>query len=168
MLEANRNLTRIYIDLDGVMCDYNSSLKEHLKNCPENQYPQSKMDFFRKLKPIENAIDSYTWLECLGFDVRILSAPSTKNPLSYTEKRLWVEDHLGMSAVDKMILTKDKSIAIGDYLIDDYDKGYGQDKFQGELIHFGSDKFKDWKSVLEYLKIKLEISERIPNRILEN
>ena len=36
-----------------------------------------------------------------------------------------------------------------DYLIDDRLER-GVDKFEGEYIHFGKPKFKDWKSVLNY------------------
>jgi len=39
---------------------------------------------------------------------------------------------------------------MGDYLIDDRLKN-GADKFQGELIYFGSDQFPDWKAVVVYL-----------------
>lgn len=38
----------------------------------------------------------------------------------------------------------------GDYLIDDRLVN-GVEKFEGELIHFGSEKFKGWKEVLEKL-----------------
>jgi len=40
---------------------------------------------------------------------------------------------------------------MGDYLIDDHASGRGQEDFQGELIHFGSEKFPDWKVILNYL-----------------
>jgi len=48
----------------------------------------------------------------------------------------------------------------GDYLIDDRTKR-GADKFQGELILFGSDEFPDWKAVLEYLFNKEGLRLRI-------
>ena len=39
---------------------------------------------------------------------------------------------------------------MGDYLIDDRLKN-GAGEFKGELLHFGTAKYPDWKSVLEYL-----------------
>ena len=42
---------------------------------------------------------------------------------------------------------------IGDYLIDDR-RFNGASEFQGEWIHFGSEKYPDWKSVLQYLNIE--------------
>lgn len=37
-----------------------------------------------------------------------------------------------------------------DFLID-YNGSDGQDRFEGEWIHFGSDKFKNWNNVIKYL-----------------
>jgi len=48
-------------------------------------------------------------------------------------------------------ISPDKSLLKGDYLIDDYDYGKGQDNFDGTLIHFGSSEFKSWREVLAYL-----------------
>ena len=48
-------------------------------------------------------------------------------------------------------MTHHKHFNIGDYLIDDRDAHNGSDKFTGEFIHFGSEKFPDWDSVVKYL-----------------
>jgi hypothetical protein len=46
-----------------------------------------------------------------------------------------------------MFLAPRKDLLIGDYLIDDViHKG-----FRGEQIHFGSEKFPNWKTILLYL-----------------
>ena len=50
----------------------------------------------------------------------------------------------------RLILTARKDLNIGDFLIDD-SKYRGQQKFVGEWLEFGSDKFPDWSSVLKYL-----------------
>jgi 5'(3')-deoxyribonucleotidase len=49
-----------------------------------------------------------------------------------------------------LILSHNKHLNHGDYLIDDRDKN-GADKFTGELILFGGEKFPHWDSVIEYL-----------------
>ena len=56
-------------------------------------------------------------------------------------------------AYKRLILSHHKELNHGDYLIDDRLKN-GADKFQGELIHFGSDKFPDWDAVVVYLSEK--------------
>tara|TARA_B110001450_G_scaffold174024_1_gene162401 strand:+ start:901 stop:1065 length:165 start_codon:yes stop_codon:yes gene_type:complete len=53
--------------------------------------------------------------------------------------------------VVNIILCNHKQLLIGDYLIDDREFN-GASKFTGEWIHFGSNKFSDWKTVLNYLK----------------
>lgn len=146
-LQANRIL---YVDMDDVMCDYKGSYNDTLKGNPNMPYPQSQIDFFRNLKPIKGAIDAFHKLSALpNTEVYILSAPSEFNPLSYMEKRIWVENHLGFEAVKKLILSPNKALLKGDYLIDDYTEGKGQENFEGTLIQFRSTKYPDWETVLK-------------------
>jgi 5'(3')-deoxyribonucleotidase len=79
-----------------------------------------------------------------------LTAPSEYNTLSYTEKRIWVEEHLGMDAVKKLIISPNKALSIGDYLIDDKASGKGQDGFTGRLIQIGSKEFPNWESISSF------------------
>jgi 5'(3')-deoxyribonucleotidase len=65
-------------------------------------------------------------------------------------KRLWVEKHLGKNAYKRLILSHNKQLNIGDFLIDDRTAN-GAGQFTGEHIHFGTGKWKDWKSTLDYL-----------------
>ena len=144
----------IYVDMDGVLTDFRKSFSNSIKKNPEITYPQSKYGFFRKLPSIDGAIESFNWLfEQDFFDVYILTAPSVHNPSCYTEKREWVEDHLGMKAVRKLIISPAKNLNMGDYLIDDHRNGNGQDLFKGEFIHFGGEKYKNWTDVVNYFKL---------------
>lgn len=135
----------LYIDMDGVLCDFEKKYIEEKSST--NPYPQSRYGFFRELKPIEHAVISVFILKKY-YDVYILTSPSVRNPLSYTEKREWVEKHLGLEMCYKLILSPNKSLLKGDYLIDDnIHEGFG-----GELIHFGkNNKFKTWGELLPYL-----------------
>jgi 5'(3')-deoxyribonucleotidase len=141
----------VYVDLDDVMCNFTKSYNE--KKSEEYFYPQSIYGFFRNLEPIEDAINSYKILEHY-YDVYILTAPSVYNPLCYTEKRDWVEKHLGFETCRKLIISPNKGLLKGDYLIDD-NIHIG---FKGEHIHFGNEKFPNWKAVLKHLI-------KIPNKI---
>lgn len=137
----------IYVDMDDTLCDF---LGEYRKRKLENDtltYPQSIHGFFTNLSPLEDAIESYKLLE-KHFDVRILTAPSVMNPSCYTEKRLWVEQHLGMDACHKMIICPDKSLLKGEFLIDD-SITKGQLEFEGEFLRFGTDNIT-WKSIISY------------------
>ncbi len=142
----------LYIDLDDTLCDYSGRHAEMLTKHPTVGFPQSQVDFYRKLEPLPEAIDAVGKLRESGrFDLWILSAPSVYNPMSYLEKRLWVADHFGMWGAEHLILCPDKSLLRGDVLVDDKRSGRGQEGFAGTLIELGSGQYPDWTSVLSYL-----------------
>lgn len=145
-------MTIVYVDMDGVLCDYVGAHEDGLKNNPETEYPQSVKGFYENLEPLPNALFAMEWMQSQGLEVYILTAPSVFNPHSYTEKRLWVEEHLGFDWCEKLILSPHKNLLDGDVLIDDNVSGHGQDAFKGSLIHFGSKGFPDWSSVMLYMQ----------------
>jgi len=151
VLNIRSNKRIIYVDMDDVLCAFTKAHNERIQSVPEIKYPQCEFDFFRKLEPMEGAIEGFKFL-FENFDTYILTAPSMINPLCYTEKRLWVEDHLGYEAVKKLIISPNKSLLIGDYLIDDKVHGKGQDQFKGKLIQFSSNQFKTWNDIIEHFK----------------
>ncbi|WP_372759657.1 hypothetical protein [Litorivivens sp.] len=143
----------VYIDMDGVLCDYASAAREAIESRPDITYPQSIPGIFEGLAPIEGAIEAYHWFQNHPqLKVYILTAPSVRNPACYTEKRVWVEKHLGLPATYRLILNPNKSLNLGDYLIDDHTSGKGQEGFTGKLIHFGSVEFPNWPGVIQYFK----------------
>ena len=105
------------------------------------------------LEPIPGGLEAITWLRAQDqFLVYILTAPSLQNPLCYTEKRVWVEKHLGFDLVERLIISPNKGLNKGHYLIDDHIVGKGQDTFEGVLLHFGSSIYPDWASIIDYFK----------------
>ena len=145
----------IYIDMDDVLCNFSNARTKALEIEPEIAWPQSQYGFFRNLEAMEDAVKSvHKLLADDKFDVYILTAPSVLNPMCYTEKRDWVEKHLGMEMAHRLIISPHKNLNKGDYLIDDNIAGKGQERFEGTLIHFGSNDFPNWKSVMEYFDKK--------------
>jgi 5'-nucleotidase len=148
----------IYVDMDDVLCDFIGAYNKAKREFPDVLYPQSKPSFFHNLKPIEGTIEGFLYLYSQkAFDVYILTAPSVYNPLCYTEKRLWVEDNLGFEVAHKLILASNKALFQGHYLIDDMDRGKGQEGFIGVHIHFGSQQFKTWHEIIQKFKKEFEI-----------
>lgn len=139
----------VYIDMDGVLCNFSKAFNQKRIEFPEQLYPQSEYGFFLNLEPIKDAIESFRILES-KYDVWILTRPSVLNPLCYTEKALWVRNNLGIEVQKRTIMSCDKSLLKGDYLIDDTTE-HGQLEFDGEFLKFGSDRFENWKLILDYL-----------------
>jgi len=151
------NKIKIYVDMDGVLCDFHGAYKTALINNPDIKYPQSQYGFFKNLIPIDN---KFGYLSKF-FDLRILTSPSAMNPMCYTEKRVWVEEHLGLEAALSMNICPDKSIVgcQNDYLIDDLNSHQRsrQQDFKGTLIHYGSEEFPDWITVSKYFIDKYDL-----------
>lgn len=142
----------VYIDMDDVLCDFSGAFKAALMKNPNIAYPQSQYGFFTNLSPINDAIDSVKKLiNSEQYNPYILTAPSFQNPLCYTEKRVWIEKYFGLEFTKKLIISPNKALLKGDYLIDDMSEGKGQDKFEGKLLQFGSSQYPDWPSVLKHL-----------------
>lgn len=141
----------MYVDMDDTICDFTSEYTRMREKVPGISWPQSQYGFFVNLEPIEDAVISLTVLQA-HYDVWILTRPSVLNPLCYTEKRMWIENHLGLEWCHKLILCPDKSLLKGDILIDDV---LWKD-FEGEQILFGQGEFKTWNNVYTYL-IKQQI-----------
>lgn len=145
-------MKRIYIDLDGVCADLQKQADKKYKENPLMKYPQAEYGFFMEMEPIEDAVIAVKTL-AEHYDVWFLSAPSWRNPLCLAEKNYWVRQHFGLEWAERLILCSDKSLLKGDYLIDDHQSGRGQDKFEGELIHFGAINTPNsqWVEIFEYL-----------------
>lgn len=150
-LRASLKTTKpvLLIDMDGVLADFDkrsTELKEKgVKSHKLFQHP----DAYRDLEPIEGSIEAWNRLQ-EKYDCYILSTPAWSNPDSWAEKRIWVEKYLGKTAHKKLILSHNKGLVKGEFLIDDRIAN-GVADFDGIHIHFGSEEFPDWSTVLSTL-----------------
>ena len=154
----------LYIDMDGVIVDFNKAitnfldihphLKDKFKDCPDH-IP----GIFRNPPPIDGAIDAIKKLHNSGkYDIFIATSAPWGNPQSLTDKRYWIEDYFPHIFHKKIVTTHHKGHLLGDYLIDDRLKN-GAGDFKGKLLRFGNDwendnkpnEFPTWKSILDYL-----------------
>lgn len=142
----------VYVDMDNVLVDFTSAINL-LSPQIQVEY-EGRLDevphIFSIMKPMQNSIESYKIL-AENYDTYILSTSPWNNPTAWHDKLVWVKQYLGTEAYKRLILSHHKHLNMGDYLIDDRDKHNGSDKFTGKLIHFGSEKFPDWNTVIDYL-----------------
>lgn len=126
---------------------------------------QSAKDFFYNLKPIDGALEALKEMEQLGYNVYIVSSPSVRGDYCHSDKNRWLKDHLGEKWARRLILTKDKTLVHGDYLIDDkpyihgivskpswkhvtYAQSYNIDlPDKNERVYIRD--WKDWKVILD-------------------
>ena len=135
----------VYIDLDNTLADYQGKAEEMNINPKDAKHIKG---FFSSLEPLAGAVESYNKLTKY-FDVYILSTAPWSNPHSLVEKMEWVKKHFP-AAYKNVIFSHHKDLNMGDYLIDDSVRN-GASEFKGEHIQIGSDKFKDWKTVIDYI-----------------
>ncbi len=142
----------LYVDMDNVLVDFPSGISQ-LDNSIQQEY-DGRLDevpgIFSLMSPIPMAIDAFKELSGL-FDTYILSTAPWENPSAWSDKLLWVKNHIGKTAHKRLILSHHKNLNDGSYLVDDRTKN-GADAFMGEHIHFGTERFPDWPTVLMYLR----------------
>jgi len=146
----------IYFDMDGVLVDLAAKIAEYPADVVTKFEKDDMVDqmpaLFLDPPPIKGAIEAFNkFVNSDKYDVYILSTAPWENPSAWMHKRLWVETHLGKGAWKRLILSHNKNLNIGDYLVDDRTKN-GAGEFKGELVQFGSDKYPNWKSVINYLQ----------------
>ena len=137
--------------MDDVLVDFRSAFS-YIPNDVLEKYANDKDNIpgiFSLMQPLEGAIDAYEKLS-QKYDTYILSTAPWDNPSAWSDKIIWVKKYIGSSAYKRLILSHNKNLSFGDYLIDDRTKN-GTAEFKGEHIHFGQEPFPDWQSVLSYL-----------------
>ncbi len=142
----------LYIDMDGVLVNFQSGI-DRLTEAEKIEYKDQEKNaphIFSKMEPIEGAIEAYKML-AERYDTYILSTAPWNNETALGDKVAWAKKYLGDTIYKRLILSHNKNLNVGHYLIDDRPHKNGAADFKGELIHFRSEKFPDWNSVLDFL-----------------
>jgi 5'(3')-deoxyribonucleotidase len=153
----------LYVDMDGVIADFEAAIHKINPNivfglnAPDSdKVDEIVMDnprIFASLPPIKGGIEAVKRLS-EHYEVYILSSPMWAVPHSFMDKRLWILGQFGEWAKKRLILSHQKDLHIGDYLVDDRTAN-GAGNFTGKHIFFGSDEFPNWAVVEEFLMNEL-------------
>lgn len=140
----------LYIDLDNVVVDFMSGVMaidgEIVKNY-EGRFDEIP-NVFSKMLPMDGAVEAIEQLAA-HYEVYFLSTAPWKNPSAWSDKLEWVQKYFPVIGYKRLILTHNKQLNLGDYLIDDRLTN-GAVEFTGELILFDAE-IIDWNYVVEYL-----------------
>jgi len=145
--------------MDNVLVDFRSAFPL-LDETVKEKFKDNMDDIegiFSLMKPMKNAIKSFEIL-VKHFDVYILSTSPWDNPTAASEKVAWVKKYLPELAYKRLILSHNKHLNQGDYIVDDR-LANGVDRFSGEHIHFGQKNFENWNLVVDYLLKKEHIND---------
>lgn len=144
----------VFVDMDNVLVNFQSGI-DRISEEEKVKYEDGLDNvpgIFSLMDPYEGAIEGYKWLS-KNFDTYILSTAPWDNPSAWTDKLLWVKKYLPEEAYKRLILSHNKHLAKGDFLIDDRTAN-GAGQFPGKHIHFKEKGkgFEDWKTVISYMK----------------
>jgi 5'-nucleotidase len=137
---------RVLVDMDGVIADWGQAFNDSIAlfgddaaGIPRHEQ-QTTFDlhagrtereraiigavmvepgFYSRLKPIPGAKQALNAMDKAGHDVRICTSPWVANPTCASDKLNWVAAHYGAHWASRVIITTDKTLVYGDYLVDD-------------------------------------------------
>ncbi len=155
----------IFFDMDNVLVDFQSGLKkvdsETLAEYNDDGTGKPHYDdipgLFSMMEPYKGAVEAVKRIAASEkYEMYILSTAPWGNPSSWMDKVNWVKkyldsDHPGGVFYKRMVLTHHKNLCIQEnaWLIDDR-TAHGAELFGDHFIHFASERFPDWESVLKH------------------
>jgi 5'-nucleotidase len=119
--------------------------------------------FYYDMPPIEGAVEAILEMHKEGWDIFFCTSPLSDYEHCVPEKYAWIEKHFGREWTKKIIVTKDKTLVRGRYLIDDHPSPRGNFKPHWTHIVFDQSynrqgstqnskkrirEWKHWRSVL--------------------
>lgn len=190
-VQAKKKIT-VLVDMDGVLADYYAGfLKIWTDRYPdrkvvpasqltsfylEDSYPAEWIDeilaitrgkgFFRNLPPIEGAVQALKEMDESGlYEIYLCTAPDVdaEDQCCPGEKLQWVEEVLGKKWLKRTIMSTDKSLVMGDIIIDDkpemkksvtptWKRVFFTHAYNQTMAGPRITKWSDWKRVLDSVK----------------
>ena len=128
----------VYFDMDGVLVNFQSGV-DQLDLYHKIEYKENYDEvpgIFGTMKPNEDMIDLFNAMfSDERYDCYVLSTAPWENPSASSDKVEWIQKYLP-KAYKRLILSHNKHLNVGDYLIDDRTAN-GAGEFGGELLQYG-------------------------------
>lgn len=182
---------RILVDMDGVIADWGHAYGESLDahgaaaagiprhadqrsfNLNEGRTDEEKAiiaavmietGFYTRLRPIPGAKQALKAMLKAGHDVRICTSPWVSNPTCASDKLNWVAKHYGTHWAQRVIITTDKTLVLGDILIDDKPEVTGvavptwmhvlfHQPYNSEVVKPRLRSWNDWELIVDYARM---------------
>jgi len=143
----------VYFDMDNVLVNFQSGIDQlsdsQLKSY-NNNYDEVP-GIFRTMKPYDDMVDLFNDMsEDSRYDCYILSTSPWNNPSAASDKVAWVQKYIP-KAYKKLILSHNKHLNLGDFLIDDRTAN-GAGDFSGKLLKYGNNGYSS-VSLRKYFNI---------------
>jgi 5'(3')-deoxyribonucleotidase len=103
--------------MDNVIVDFTSTFPKIDKQVLEKYANDEIPGIFSLMQLMPKAIEAVEFLEN-HFDMYILSTAPWENLSAWSDKLLWIKKYLPKVAWKKLILSHNKNLNSGDYLID--------------------------------------------------
>ena len=159
---------KLYFDMDGVLVDFQSGI-DKLSDAAKREFEGHYDDvtgIFALMDPMPGSIEAVHRLKEY-YDVYILSTAPWGNPSAWSDKLLWVKKYLGDVFEKRVVLTHCKNLlncGNGEFLIDD-NKKHGASEFGERHIHFGTERFPGWDSVVEFLIAEASMDQVLTGKL---
>lgn len=143
----------LYFDMDNTFVNFASGIaqlsEEELVEY-EGRYDEVE-GIFSKMIPIAGAIEAIKEIHASGkYEIYILSTAPWANPSAWSDKVKWIQQYLPEIGYKRLILSHNKQLNIGDFLVDDRTAN-GAGEFNGELLQIFSEEYPNWVSIKEAL-----------------
>ena len=124
--------------MDGVLVNFQSGI-DQLDLYHKIEYKENYDEvpgIFGTMKPNEDMVDLFNAMTSdERYECYVLSTAPWENPSASSDKVEWIQKYLP-KAYKRLILSHNKHLNVGDYLIDDRTAN-GAGEFGGELLQYG-------------------------------
>lgn len=105
---VDRWIRRVFLDLDGVVVDFDGYMREHGLTGDE---VKRQVGAYLRMRPMPGVLEAIDSLTGMGFELFIATKPPTGVAHAYADKAAWVFEHL-MNAMRSSMIVRTRPTAL--------------------------------------------------------